>query len=73
MRNSCTINGNSCYNLKETTMKKTYIEPKMQEICLNISNIICGSNLGIASESASQAGIKESDSRAGRWFDDDEE
>lgn len=73
MRNSCTINGNSCYNLKETTMKKTYIEPKMQEIRLNISNIICASNLGIDNKTTTDAGIKEADSREGRFFDDDED
>ena len=54
-------------------MKKTYIEPKMQEIRLNISNIICASNLGIAGEKASEAGITEADSREGRFFDDDED
>lgn len=54
-------------------MKKTYIEPKMQEIRLNISNIICVSGLGIASEKASEASVTEADSREGRFFDDDED
>lgn len=54
-------------------MKKTYIEPKMQEIRLNTSNIICASNLGIAGETTTGADIKEADSREGRFFDDDED
>ena len=73
MRNSCTINGNSCYNLKETTMKKTYIEPKMQEIRLNISNIICVSGLGVSNQTTTEAGVTDAESRGGRWFDDDED
>lgn len=55
-------------------MRKTYIEPKMQEIRLNISNIICASNLGIDNDTTTGgAGIKEADSREGRFFDDDED
>lgn len=54
-------------------MKKTYIEPKMQEIRLNISNIICASNLGIDNKTTTGAGITEADSREGRFFDDDED
>ena len=56
-------------------MKKTYIEPKIQEIRLNISNIICGSNLGIANETTTGAGITEGDSRRydrhNMWDDED--
>ena len=54
-------------------MKKTYIEPKMQEIRLNIPNIICASNLGIANKTASEASVTEADSREGGFFDDDED
>ncbi len=54
-------------------MKKTYIEPKMQEIRLNISNIICVSGLGVSNQTTTEAGVTDAESRGGRWFDDDED
>lgn len=57
-------------------MKKTYIEPQTQEIRLNISNMICTSGLGIASETTSEANVTDADSRSFQkdfWDDEDED
>ena len=54
-------------------MKKTYIEPQLQEIRLNISNIICTSGLGIAEKTTSEASITTADSRGFDWDYDEED
>ena len=56
-------------------MKKTYIEPQMQVIRLNISNVICVSGPGLATETTTEAGITEADSRSGKnniWDDEED-
>ena len=55
-------------------MKKTYIEPQLQEIRLSISNIICISGPGYADETTTGAGITTADSRGFDFdFDYDED
>ena len=54
-------------------MKKTYIEPQLQEIRLNISTIVCVSGPGIANETTSDAGITTADSRGFDWDYDEED
>ena len=54
-------------------MKKTYIEPQLQEIRLNISTIVCVSGPGFANETTTEAKITTADSRGFDWDYDEED
>ena len=46
MRNSCSINGNSCLNLKKTRhMKKQYIIPEAEVVEIKINQLLMTSTM----------------------------
>ncbi len=53
-------------------MKKTYIEPQLQEIRMNISGMVCVSGPVIDPQTTTEAGITTADSREADFFEDED-
>ena len=50
MRNSCSINGNSCLNLKKTRhMKKQYIIPEAEVVEIKTNQLLMTSTMSVDS------------------------
>ena len=72
MRNSGSINGNSCFKKESSIMKKIYQNPEIKVVNVQTATMIAESthSVGFGSSVSSASGAE---ARGGLWDDDEEE